>query len=114
MMGEQSERVCNIGNPGIDRLLNTPHMCREHICDYLNISGDIRFCVVLHVISSEFEQSEFQMEQTLIALSQLSHEVIVIKANSDAGSGGINLVIDSWKKSRKKSACLTMCQGYSL
>ena len=101
-MGEQPHRIFNIGNPGIERLISTPFVFPETLLSELNLKPNNVFCMVLqHTISSELENSEEQMEETLAALSNLGHKAIIVRPNSDSGSAGINKTINKWIKINK-------------
>jgi GDP/UDP-N,N'-diacetylbacillosamine 2-epimerase (hydrolysing) len=100
-LGEESFRVFNVGNPGLDRFLNTPHVSIEDLNKSLkiDIKKDEVFLIVLqHVISSEVEQANFQIQETLEAIKDLRYKTILIYPNSDAGSREIINVIRKYEK----------------
>ena len=88
-LGEQPFRVFNVGNPGIDRLIDTPKLSKPKLFEKLGVS----FCetkpllvVIQHVISTEVDYAYEQMEQTLNAINELKINCVLIYPNSDAGS----------------------------
>ena len=103
-MGEQEFRVQNVGNPGIDRLLKAPILTLSEVFTRLGtkLSDNEPFCVLLfHPLSSESEDSGFQMEEILKALTSLNINVILVQPNSDSGSEAVRLAITKYGESKK-------------
>lgn len=87
-LGEQSFRVFNVGNPGLDRLLEVPEMNCAELSARLGFAideGEPFVIVIQHVISTEIEQAYEQMRITLEAVRDLGIKTVLSYPNSDAG-----------------------------
>ena len=87
-LGEQPFRICNIGNPGLDRLLSVPHLSASELSERLNFTvkdDEHLILLIQHVISSEIDQGYWQMKQTLEAAKELNFKTVLSYPNSDAG-----------------------------
>ena len=87
-LGEQPFRVFNSGHPGLDRLLKTPELSISELSKLLGfeINEDEPFVLLIqHVLSSEVEDSYFQMKQSLEAIKKLGIKTVLSYPNSDAG-----------------------------
>jgi GDP/UDP-N,N'-diacetylbacillosamine 2-epimerase (hydrolysing) len=87
-LGEQPFRVFNVGNPGLDRLLNVPKMTAEELSKSLGtkiVDNDNFIVLIQHVISTETDQAYNQMKITLDAVKDLGIKTILSYPNSDAG-----------------------------
>ena len=101
-IGEESFRICFSGNPALNNIINTRKIDTEKLSKILDI--DIKnhdYIVVLkHPLSSELENSSYQMSTTMRALKSFSTEnnmkVIGIYPNTDPGSHEILRVIDRY------------------
>jgi len=88
-LGEQPFRVFNFGNPGLDRLITTPHLTCRELSDRLGfeISEDEPLILLIqHIISTETNNAYEQMKTTLEAVAELKVKTIISYPNSDAGS----------------------------
>ena len=99
-LGEQNFRIFNVGNPGLDRLLDVPAI------DMATLSSSIGFdllenepylLLIQHVISTEIDQAYAQMKITMEAVKELGIKTILIRPNSDAGSQQMIRAIDEYK-----------------
>lgn len=87
-LGEQEFRVFDVGNPGLDRLLQVPELDVETIGDRLGFSvpdGKPMVMLIQHVISTEIDDAYRQMRITLEAVAELGLPTILSYPNSDAG-----------------------------
>jgi GDP/UDP-N,N'-diacetylbacillosamine 2-epimerase (hydrolysing) len=87
-LGEQPFRVFNVGNPGLDRLLEVPELSCSKLSSRLGFSiveGEPFVMLIQHVISTEIEQAYDQMKTTLEAVSDLRVKTVLSYPNSDAG-----------------------------
>lgn len=87
-MGEQPFRVFNVGNPGLDRLLEVPQVNCAELSDRLGFSideGEPFVMVIQHVISTEIELAYEQMRTTLEAVREIGIKTVLVYPNSDAG-----------------------------
>lgn len=99
-MGEQPFRIYNTGNPGLDRIRQTPKLSRKELSDRLGFPISDHEPVILliqHVISTEIDQAYFQMKQTMEAVKQLGFKTIISYPNSDAGSQQIIKVLEEYR-----------------
>lgn len=105
-MGEEEWRIFNIGNPSLDNIRKEPYKSLEEISDFLqfNISDKDYIALIKHPLSSEIEDSYFQMKVTLEALEEIGREyklkIVGIYPNTDPGSYDILKAIDEYKNSR--------------
>ncbi len=100
-MGEQSFRVFNYGNPGLDRIINTPELPLKKIPELKNFFLDKKenFLVLIqHPLSSEVKSSKKQIKITLEAIKETNMKTIIIYPNSDVGSTDIIKVIEGYRK----------------
>lgn len=91
-MGEQPERVFNVGNPGLDRMLQTQELDTIEVAKNLSIDLGLNepyVILIQHTITSEFDSAYDQMKITLEALRDVGIKTIVSYPNSDAGSDDI-------------------------
>ncbi len=87
-LGEQPFRVFNVGNPGLDRLLEVPYLNAAELSARLGfyIGEDEPFIMLIqHVISTEIEHAYDQMKTTLEAVRELGIKTVLSYPNSDAG-----------------------------
>ncbi|WP_114418140.1 UDP-N-acetylglucosamine 2-epimerase [Marinospirillum perlucidum] len=87
-LGEQEFRVFDVGNPGLDRLLQVPELDIETIGNRLGFSvpaGKPMVMLIQHVISTEIDDAYRQMRITLEAVAELGLPTILSYPNSDAG-----------------------------
>jgi len=104
-MGEDQWRIFNVGNPSLDNIRKTPLKSLDEISDFLQFDVKDKNYIVLikHPLSSEKEDSYYQMKVVLEALEELGKEdnlkVIGIYPNTDPGSYNILRVIDKHKNS---------------
>jgi len=87
-LGEQPFRVHQVGNPGLDRLLQVPQLSLAQISERLGVplnEATPFILLIQHVISTEIEQAYAQMRVTLEAVAELGLTTIISYPNSDAG-----------------------------
>ena len=87
-LGEQPFRVVNVGNPGLDRLLQVPILNAAELSLRLGfeiVNGEPLLMVIQHVISTEIEHAYQQMKVTLDAIKGLGLPTVLSYPNSDAG-----------------------------
>lgn len=99
-LGEQDFRVFNVGNPGLDRLLQVPELSKADLGRRLGFSvPDDRPIVMLiqHVISTEIDDAYRQMQVTLEAVADLGLPTVLSYPNSDAGGQQIICAIQEFE-----------------
>lgn len=87
-LGEQPFRVHNVGNPGLDRLLEVPAIDDAELSRRLGFTiadGEPLVMLIQHVISTEIDQAYLQMKASLEAIRELGIKTILSYPNSDAG-----------------------------
>ncbi len=87
-LGEQVFRIFNVGNPGLDRLLEVPIVDDAELSRRLDFSifeGEPIVLLIQHVISTESNQAYEQMKSSLEAIKELGIKTIISYPNSDAG-----------------------------
>ena len=87
-LGEQDFRIFNVGNPGLDRLVDVPELNWEELS--LSVGFEIAerepfLLLIQHVISTEIDHAYDQMRVTLDAVKDLGLPTILSYPNSDAG-----------------------------
>ncbi len=97
-LGEEPNRVYNVGGLGIENILNEKLLTKEELSKSLSMSLDKDFGVVtFHPVTLEESSAE---EQTLELLETLKKHTemnfIVTKANADADGRVINSLIDKY------------------
>lgn len=88
-LGEQPFRVFNVGNPGLDRLLEVSELDAAELSESLGfriVDGEPVILLIQHVISTEVEHAYEQMKTTLDAVAALGVRTVLSYPNSDAGS----------------------------
>ena len=97
--GEQEWRVHNVGHSGLDRLRTTEVLDNEALAKSLGVAEVKKpyMVVIQHPLSSEIDQSGFQMRRTLEAAVDSGLQVFVSYPNSDPGSLQILEVIDEFR-----------------
>lgn len=101
-LGEQDFRVFNVGNPGLDRIAQTPFLSKSAILNYFNFPSQFEssqplLVLIQHVISTEIKDAAKQMHETLQAVAELGFNTIMSYPNSDAGSREMIDVIESYR-----------------
>ena len=102
-MGEEPWRVCNTGNPALDRFKEVESMDKKEILNYFqfNHKEDLEkplILVIQHVISGEVADGARQIESTLEATTRLECNCIINYPNSDMGSREMISIIENYRK----------------
>lgn len=87
-LGEQPFRVYDVGNPGLDRLLEVPVIDAAELSQRLGFrieDGEPLIMLIQHVISTEIDQAYAQMKASLEAIRHLGIKTVLSYPNSDAG-----------------------------
>ncbi len=100
-LGEESKRVCFVGNPNYTNIKNEPIIQKNDLSDYLDFELDNYVVILQHPLSSENEQAYDQMDIVLKGVSEFleKHKMkaIGIHPNTDPGSYDILTAIDKNK-----------------
>lgn len=99
-LGEEPWRVTNVGNPGLDRLLEVEHLSRGELGKRLNLSiadGTPLIVLIQHALSSEIDDAYQQMHTTLSAVAELGIPTALSYPNSDAGGQQMIRAIEEFR-----------------
>ena len=102
-MGENPQYIINVGCPSGDYITKLdPHIPTE-IFSGLGVGKPINldkpfFLVILHAVTTEFEENIKSANQLIRALDQLSHPTIWIWPNIDAGSDLISKALRAYRE----------------
>jgi len=109
-LGERQDMIFNVGCPRIDlvkEIIDHPYPDVENVCSiYGGVGCDIDISkpfllVSQHPVTTEFENAQSQMIETLEALTELDIQTIMLWPNSDAGSDGISREIRKYREKQK-------------
>ena len=98
-MGEEPERVYDVGELGIDNIAKLPLLSLSELSMQLNFTlKNTEYCVVtFHPETLSFDTVEVQCRELLNALSAFPDmKFIVTKSNADEGGGIINSMIETY------------------
>lgn len=97
-LGENPERVFNVGALGLENIRNQLLMSKQELEESLNFQLGLKFAVVtFHPVTLEENTAEKEFEQLLKALDFFQDlNVIFTKANADSGGLSINRRIDQY------------------
>jgi len=89
-LGEDIWRICNIGTPGLDNIMNEPPMTLTEVNNGLGISLAKYIVFIKHPLSSELIDAPKQMRISLDAIqgycTKHNFKCVWIKSNGDPGS----------------------------
>lgn len=113
-LGEQPERVFNVGGMGIENIKRLTLMSREAFEESINFKlGKKNILVTFHPVTLENSTAASQFQAFLNALDTLQEtHIIFTKANSDTDGRIINHMIDDYvaKNSHKSAAFASLGQ----
>lgn len=101
-MGEEPDRVFNVGEPGVENCLNLKLMSRNELSENLNFAINCHdySVVTFHPVTMENDTAIEQIYQLIHAMDdQKGMFYIITMANADAGGRVINEI---WQKEGKK------------
>jgi GDP/UDP-N,N'-diacetylbacillosamine 2-epimerase (hydrolysing) len=94
-MGEDSWRIHVVGNPAIERFLETPDLSKTELARHFDLPNLHQYCVLIqHPIISEVEKQKWQIQETLKAISASGILCFINYPNSDAGN---HEIIEAYK-----------------
>lgn len=99
-MGESATRIREVGEPGLDAIRQMDFISADSLAQEfgLDLSQPI-LLGTLHPVTTESDQSGWQMKQTLEALKELDMQTIFTYPNSDAGGREMRDVLESYRTS---------------
>lgn len=97
-LGENPQRVFNVGSLGVENALNVKKMSREELSDSLNFDLSGRFAVLtFHPVTLEKDTAGAEFQQLLDSIDNFNNiKIIFTKANADSGGLLINQMIDEF------------------
>ncbi len=95
-LGEQPERVFQVGALGVENILHTKLLSKKELEESISFSLEREFVLLtFHPVTLEKNTAESQFAQVLLALAEIpQYQVIFTKANSDTDGRIINKMID--------------------
>jgi len=87
-MGEEPKRVFNVGCPSIDAIKKVVKISKKEIIEKYNLN-DSYALILQHPVTSEINDSEFQINETLDAVLESGVSALIICPNNDAGHSSI-------------------------
>lgn len=100
-MGEESWRVHNVGDPGIENIKTTNLLNKMQLQQELGVEVDEdTLLVTYHPVTLEIENLEMQIDNLIKALDKVNKKMIITYPNSDNGG---NLIIYKLEEFKKKN-----------
>lgn len=108
-MGEQPDRVYNVGALAVENTKNTDFISKEDLGSELGIDLSKDYAVVtFHPVTLEENSGVEQFDELLGAMDDLQNmSYIITKANADAGGRHINKKIDEYAEKRNNVVAVT-------
>ncbi|GFZ33724.1 UDP-N-acetyl glucosamine 2-epimerase [Clostridium zeae] len=97
-MGEESWRIFNVGDPGIENIKLTKLMSQEELEKQLGVCVDEdTILITYHPVTLEINQVDEQISNLIEALSQIDKKMIITYPNADNGGDIIIEAIEEFK-----------------
>lgn len=85
-MGEETWRVFNVGEPGIENIKLTNFASEKKLKQQLNVSVDKEtLLITYHPVTLESDKLQYQMENLIKALNTINKKMIITYPNADNG-----------------------------
>lgn len=99
-LGEEPERVYEVGAIGIENIMNEPLLSKQELEKSLHFDLTRPYAIItFHPVTLESEKSEKQFLELLNAIEEHKElNYIMTKANADAGGKIINQLIDNYER----------------
>lgn len=112
-MGEDPSRVHLVGAPGLDHFLRTPLPSREELLTAVQLDPRRPFLLVTYHPATRGGSSPAEaVAQLLRALDRFeSHQVLITKANADAGGRTMNAALEQYAAGRPSRVALVASLG---
>jgi len=96
-MGEEPWRVVVCGALSLDNLRTTPLLSRDAFANKFAITLPEKFLLVTyHPVTLEYEQTEMQIKELLVALDVIGLPILFTMPNADTGGRAIRKLIDEF------------------
>ncbi|MEK7564651.1 MAG: UDP-N-acetylglucosamine 2-epimerase [Patescibacteria group bacterium] len=100
-MGENPDKVFNVGSPAIDAVCNVDFKIKPNVFNSLDISKPY-ILVLAHPVATASKEENFNMAQNLIlAIKEIPIPKIILGSNIDAGSDALGGAIKDWLETEK-------------
>jgi GDP/UDP-N,N'-diacetylbacillosamine 2-epimerase (hydrolysing) len=97
-MGEDKQHIYTVGNPSLDGIKQIQKIPIKQLEKEFNLDFQKPFVIIMqHTVTSELNQLEIHITQTLNAIKDLGIQSLIIHGNADAGSKKISSLL---KKSK--------------
>ena len=101
-MGEESWRVFNVGDPGIENIKLTTLLTKEELIKDLKVEVDEdTLLVTYHPVTLEIDDLERQIDNLISALSNINKKMVITYPNADHGG---KLIIDKLEEFKKNNS----------
>ena len=117
-LGEQPERVFNVGAIGIENIRRLGLLSKQDLEGEIGFDlGDQYFLVTFHPVTLEQATAETQFKNLLLALDKISSgenpptRLVFTKANADMDGRIINQLIDSYVRENRRMAAAFSTMG---
>ena len=112
-LGENPDRVFNVGSLGVENTLKIEKMTREELSDSLKFDLSGRFAVLtFHPVTLEADTAGHEFKQLLDSLDDFPDlKIIFTKSNADTGGLLINQMIDEYAKEHSDRAVSVFSLG---
>jgi GDP/UDP-N,N'-diacetylbacillosamine 2-epimerase (hydrolysing) len=103
-LGEDNWRIHCVGNPALDKFIQTAHLSKQQISDHLkfDVTNEDFLLVVYHPIITEFDSETEKVGSLLSALKRTGLKCIINSPNSDAGHDAIVKAYNSFGNNNGK------------
>ena len=108
-LGEQPNRVFNVGGLGVDNINKLKLLSREDFEKAINFGlGEKNILVTFHPVTLEDSTAEIQFKELLDSIDELKNtKIIFTKANSDTDGRIINSMIDDYVAKHNNTIAFT-------
>lgn len=97
-LGEQSWRIMNVGNGGLDRILSVSHLSKAELADVINglVLSKYAVCIYHPLSSYSSEEIESEVENAIETALSAGLKVLLGNPNSDPGYDSVIKVFDRY------------------
>ncbi|MBC8500900.1 MAG: UDP-N-acetylglucosamine 2-epimerase (hydrolyzing) [Nanoarchaeota archaeon] len=100
-LGEEPKNIFVVGAPGLDTILNVKLLSRKEVEKKFEIDTEKGYILLVqHSVSTQPDDAQRQIEETLNAIKQVGMQTIAIYPNSDAGGRKIIKKLKEFDKKR--------------
>lgn len=95
-MGENPERVFNVGALGVENILSTELLSKKELEEQIGFSMDNTLLATFHPVTMESISQKAQFEELLGALKESGFNLLFTRPNADTNSSELNSMLDSF------------------